>query len=80
MIDNSPSSEINISKRGVGFQFYQEQLKLFWIEVKRSAIYEYDTIHGVNCICCQKIRLLEIGNDTKPKSKMGWKPGGHNQK
>jgi hypothetical protein len=78
---NTLNSSINLSKRGVAFPYYQEQLKAFWTEVKRSAIYEYDTIHGVNCLCCSKIRFLQIGNDTiKSRTKTGRKPGGHNKK
>jgi hypothetical protein len=82
MTSISTNSEINIFKSRVGFPYYQEQLKALWTEVKRSAVYEYDTIHGINCICCSKIRILQIGNDTIPKSemKMSRKPGGHNQK
>jgi hypothetical protein len=77
MIDNSPISEINISKHEVGFPYYQEQLKVFWTEVKRSATYEYDTIHGLNCICCSRIPKDSI---IRNKSKHGRKAGGHNKK
>jgi hypothetical protein len=88
MTSNSTPLDLSISKCKPGFPYpyYQEQLKAFWTEVKRSAIYEYDTIHGVNCICCSKIRILQIGNDTiripKSKMRMGRKPGSgdHNQK
>jgi len=82
MVLSSPNSSINLSKSGAGFPYYQEQIKAFWIEIKRSAIYEYDTIHGVNCLCCSKIRFLQIGNDVKAKAKAktGRKPGGRNRK
>jgi hypothetical protein len=82
MTSNSTPLDLSISKCKPGFPYYQEQIKAFWTEVKRSAVYEYHTIHGVNCICCSKIRILQIGNDTIPRSgiKMDRKPGGHNKK
>jgi hypothetical protein len=52
------NSSINLSKRGVGFPYYQEQLKAFWIEVKRLDIYEYDTIP-----------VLQNSNEINKKSK-----------
>jgi hypothetical protein len=76
---NSPNSELNLSKSkvGVGFPYWQEQLNVYWTEVKRSAIYEYDTIHGLNCLCCSKIPKDSI---VPKKPKMGRKTGGHNRK
>jgi hypothetical protein len=67
---NSSSFEINLSKRETGFPYYQEQLNAFWIEVKRSAVYESAVFHGVNCGCCERIRnpVLAISNrKKKPK-------------
>jgi hypothetical protein len=64
------------------FPYYQDMLKLIWHGVKRSKLYEYDMIHGINCICCSKILQAgnDQGNDKKSKSKLGRKPGGHNRK
>jgi hypothetical protein len=82
MTSIASNSELNLSKSKGGYPYWQEQLKVFWTEVQRSALYEYDTIHGVNCLCCSKIRFLQIGNDMKlkAKAKTGRKPGGHNQR
>jgi hypothetical protein len=61
----------------------QDMLKTFWSGVKRSKMYEYDVIHGVNCLCCP--RILPDGNDPgrgkpKPKARLGRTPGGRNKK
>jgi hypothetical protein len=56
--------------------YYQDQLKMFWTGV--SNLYEYDTIHSVNRLCCP--RILHSSNDTAKRLKMGRKPGGQNKK
>jgi hypothetical protein len=76
MTSIASNSELSLSKGKLGFSYpyYQEQLKLFWTEVKRSATYEYDTIHGLNYLCCSKIRIPK--DSIVPKKTEDGKEGG----
>jgi hypothetical protein len=70
MTPNNLSSEINISKWRVSSSYYQ--LKILWTGVKHLALREFDTNHGLNCLCCSTI--LQSSNDKgKKESKMDWK-------
>jgi hypothetical protein len=68
---------------GLSLIDYQDMLKMFWSGVERYKMYEYDLMHGINCLCCS--RILQSSNDPgrgkpKAKAKLGRKPGGHNKK
>jgi hypothetical protein len=54
MAVNTSSSEINLSKRGVGFPYYQEQLDLLYAETKRPSVYQVKVRHSIDCTCCYR--------------------------
>jgi hypothetical protein len=50
--------------------YYQDQIKLYWSETKRCDTYEPTVFHGLNCVCCSKVRITDDRNDKRWKSRM----------
>jgi hypothetical protein len=65
---DKPVHDLRISSdKPQSFPYYEEQLRVFWNEVKHSSVYEEMVFHGISCSCCERIRnpVLQISNKKK---------------
>jgi hypothetical protein len=70
VIDTRARSRLNHNQIKYNPAYYEDQLNLFWLEVKRLDIYEGNIDHSVNCKCCKHIPnpVLQINNNKNGKA------------